>query len=70
MVSLKRDDFVEYKTTTGHRILAIIRRCHRDGSYTVESRFSLNKVGKPERGYLGYTFRILSSDVAAASSRP
>lgn len=66
---MKRNDRVEYRTPAGHRVLAIVRRAHRDGSYTVESRFFLNKIGKAEHGYLGYSFRLMGSDLVPAEAR-
>lgn len=59
---MKRGTLVVYGDP-GLEILAVIRRAHRDGSFTVEPRFFLDSNGRWLRGYIGGAVRLLPSDL-------
>lgn len=54
----ERGQHVTYKAASGSMVEAIIRRIHRDGSYTVESRFLRTADGDRVPGYLGFKCRM------------
>lgn len=64
---MKLEDSVIYLDTVNRRILAIVRCVHRDGTYTVESRFVLNDKGEREGPYLGYKYRMEGADLSPAA---
>lgn len=55
----RKGEFVEYsleKVGKGRRVVAVVRRAHRNNTATVEARFVLNAEGEREGGYLGYRY--------------
>jgi hypothetical protein len=62
--AITKGSFVEYDSGAGCRVLAVVRRAHRNGECTVESRFFLREGAEIVPGYLGYRFRIPTSELS------
>lgn len=54
----RKGAFATYEVANGEKVLAVVRRAHRDGSVTVETRHRLNRDGEPCGCYLGYRFTL------------
>jgi hypothetical protein len=63
MANLQKHQFVTYRAWegVGQQVSAIVKRVHRDGTATIESRFFLREDGEIVPGYLGYRFRLEQS---------
>lgn len=64
-MTLFKHQFVTYRALegAGPKVGAIIRRVHKDGTATVQARFSINDDGTENihAGFLGYHYRIAQS---------
>jgi hypothetical protein len=63
MTTVQRHQFVTYKVRD-LVFRAIVRRVHRDGTATVETRHELRN-GEPYGCYMGYRCRISSTELNA-----
>lgn len=59
----ERGDFVLYRSACSTPVEGIIRSVHRDGTYTVEARHTLDRNGRRTPGYLGYRYLIEGADL-------
>lgn len=57
MNKITKGQFVTYKVRT-NTIKALVQRCHKDGSYTVQAYFYVGKDGTDLPGFIGYRYRV------------
>lgn len=63
LIQFERGDFVLYRSACSTPVEGIIRSVHRDGTYTVEARHTLDRNGRRTPGYLGYRYLIEGADL-------
>lgn len=59
--------FVEYLARGLTRTTAVVRTCHRDGTFTIEACHFLTPEGAVRGCYLGYRYRMNAADLCRAA---